>query len=53
MSSFGRDENEKAAHQAAFHVRERFSAYFETRSLESWLPIWLNTDAVCEAEVIM
>ena len=27
--------------------------YFETRSLESWVPIALNTEAVCEAEVIM
>jgi hypothetical protein len=27
------------------------SAYLKTRSLTSWVPIWLNTVAVCEADV--
>jgi len=27
------------------------SAYLKTRSLVSWVPIWVNTDAVCEADV--
>ena len=45
-------EMKKPGASRAFFALVESGAYFETRSLESWVPIWLNTEAVWEADVI-